>query len=51
LLSWPSGQWGSAHAGHALRKTREFAAAADQVIGTILREIVNAAPGMTAKGG
>jgi hypothetical protein len=41
---------GSAHAGHMLRNTREFAAAADQVIGGILREIVNAAHWIAARG-
>jgi hypothetical protein len=41
---------GSAHAGHALRNPREFAAASDQVIGGILREIINAAHWIAAKG-
>jgi hypothetical protein len=41
---------GSAHAGHALHSTREFAAAADQVIGGILREIVNAVRWIAAQG-
>jgi len=41
---------GSAHAGHALHNTREFAAAADQVVGGILREITNAVSWIAAKG-
>lgn len=41
---------GSAHAGHALRNTREFGAASDQVIGGILREIINAVHWIVARG-
>jgi hypothetical protein len=41
---------GSAHAGHVLHNTREFAAAADQVIGGISHETINAAHWLAAKG-
>ena len=41
---------GSAHAGHALSSVREFADAADQVIGGILRQIFNAVHWIAAKG-